>query len=72
MGFWSSTNRAWGGVHKFDWSPLPPSGTSDASYFVDCIEGDRESEVNAVEGAEILRIMLAAYDSAARGEPISL
>lgn len=72
MGFWSSTNRSWGGVHKFDWSALPPSGTSEATYFVDCIEADRESEVNAAEGAEILRIMLAAYESAALGEPISV
>lgn len=41
-------------------------------YFSDCILNDREPEPSAEEGAWDLRIIDAIYESARRGEPISL
>lgn len=72
MGFWSSTTRAWGGVDKFEWQTVPGGAQSDASYFVDCIEQDRESDVSLSSSAETLRILLAAYESSATGQPVEL
>ncbi len=72
MGFWSSTTRAWGAVEKTAWRGVGAGGASDASYFVDCIESDRDSDVDAAEGALNLRVLLAAYESAAKGAPVSL
>ena len=41
-------------------------------YFSDCIRNDKEPEPSAVEGAWDLRIIDAIYESARRGEAISL
>ena len=72
MGFWKSTNAAWGGAQKHQWHTFGASGDSDARFFIDCIAADRESDVNAEEGAEILRVLLAAYTSAARNKVVTL
>ena len=72
MAFWGSSTREAGGVHKFGWRGVGSSGGSDASFFVDCIDADRESDMNATDGAEILRVLLAAYESAASGKVVSL
>ncbi len=44
----------------------------DVAYFLDCIENDREPELNAVAAASIVEVILAGYASAARDEPVSL
>ena len=43
-----------------------------ASCFIDCIEEDRESDMNVAEGAAILKSLLACYQSATRGQPVTL
>ncbi len=72
MGFWTSTTTAWGGAKKHRWQTFGAPGGSDSHFFIDCIEAGRESDVNAAEGAEILRVLLAAYASAARGRPVTV
>jgi predicted dehydrogenase len=72
MGFWSSTQDE---VHvrpKRTWVPVTPAGTSDASYFVDCLEANRDSEINAAEAARAMEALMAAYRSAATGEVVRL
>ena len=72
MGFWMSTIQAMGGVPKLNWSVISGPAQSDQSSFIDCIEEDRESDMSVVEGAEILKVLLAAYQSAATGRPIEI
>ena len=72
MAFWQSSTREAGEVHKFGWRGVGSSGGSDASFFVDCIEADRESDMSAREGADILKVLMAAYESAASGKVVSV
>ena len=72
MAFWQSSTREAGGIEKFGWRVVGSSGGSDASYFVDCVEADRESDMNIADAAEVLKVLLAAYESAATGEAISI
>jgi len=46
--------------------------TTDARYFVDCIEQGRLSELSAIEAAQTTQILTAAYRSAASGEVVRL
>ena len=72
MAFWGSSTLEAGGVHRFGWRTVGSSGGSDASYFVDCIEAGRESDMSAAHGAAILKVLLAAYESAASGKVVSV
>ncbi len=72
MGFWQSTQDE---VHvrpKKTWVPLWPAAGSDASYFLDCLDAGRESEINAAEAAHATEVLLAGYRSAASGEDVRL
>jgi predicted dehydrogenase len=72
MGFWQSTQDE---VHvrpKRTWVPTTPASGSDASYFLDCLEGNRESEMSVAEAALATEVLLAAYQSAARHEVVTL
>jgi predicted dehydrogenase len=72
MGFWQSTQDE---VHvrpKRTWVPLTPAGASDASYFLDCLDAGRESEMPVAEAALATEVLLAAYRSAATGEVVTL
>lgn len=40
----------------------------DVAHFIDCIDNDRESELNAAAAASLTETILAGYVSAARGE----
>jgi predicted dehydrogenase len=44
----------------------------DAAHFVDCIDNDVEPDLNAAAAAGIAETILAGYESAARGEEVSL
>ena len=66
MGFWSSTQESGGVEPKTDWWPLAAEATADAEYFLDCLDGDRESDVPVSMGAHAVEAILAAYESAAR------
>jgi predicted dehydrogenase len=65
MGFWKSTLEDTEAAPKQAWVTPPGSGRSDAAHFVDCIEQGRESEVPAELAAAVVKVLLAAYESAA-------
>ena len=71
MGFWSSTTREMRRGDAAAWKTVPEGEQSDASYFIDCIEEDRESDMNVAEGAAILKSLLACYQSATLGQPVN-
>jgi predicted dehydrogenase len=71
MGFWSSTQQEVHTMPKTTWQPLATSA-SDASYFLDCLDAGRDSEINAAEAAKTTEVLLAGYKSAATGEVVSL
>ena len=72
MGFWRSTTQAMGGVQKSDWKLVPGSAQSDAAFFIDCLEKGQESDMSVADGAEVLKVLLAAYESAARGQAVDV
>ncbi len=67
MGFWKSTFEGVEGAPKQAWI-TPGSDRSDASHFVDCLERGRPSEVPAEAAAEVVKVLMAAYRSAATGQ----
>jgi myo-inositol 2-dehydrogenase / D-chiro-inositol 1-dehydrogenase len=72
MGFWSSTQKEGGVAPKCDWFPTDAAVKSDASYFLDCIEQDDESDVPASVGAHAVEAILAGYATAAEGNTVPL
>lgn len=72
MGFWSSTQEESGVAPKRDWEPIHRAVASDASWFIDCIEADRESDVPAALGAHAVEVILAGYESAAEDRTIEV
>ena len=72
MGFWRSTTQAMGGVQKSDWKLVPGSAQSDAAFFIDCLEKGQESDMSVADGAEVLKVLLAAYESAAKGQAVDV
>jgi predicted dehydrogenase len=72
MGFWSSTQKEGGVEPKTDWFPTDAAVHSDASYFLDCIEQDRESDVPASVGAHAVEAILAGYVTAAEGLTVQI
>ena len=71
MGFWSSTQASGGVVPKTDWWPLAEEAVADATYFLDCLDADRESDVPVSMGASAVDAILAAYESAAGARPLA-
>jgi predicted dehydrogenase len=72
MGFWQSTQDE---VHvrpKRTWVPITPAGASDAGYFLDCLDANRDSEMPVAEAALATEVLLAAYQSAAQREVVTL
>jgi predicted dehydrogenase len=72
MGFWQSTTDA---VHvrpKRTWVAAGPTAKSDAAYFLDCLEADRDSEITAAEAALSTEALVAAYLSASNGKVVEL
>jgi predicted dehydrogenase len=45
---------------------------NDASNFLDCIESGRESEMTARDAAELVKVLMAGYQSAASGDVVTL
>jgi len=73
MGFWRSTQAEVGTQPKRTFVPLPvDEGRSDESHFIDCIIEGRESEMNVHQAAHLTEVLLAGYQSAATGTPVSL
>ncbi len=72
MGFWKSTFEEVGAAPKQAWLAPADTGTSDAASFLDCIEQGRPSDVSAEVGAAVVKVLMAAYESAATGQFVSL
>src|SRR5262249_31221864 len=71
MAFWTSTQQEMGMRPKRTWVPVA-GPASDASYFLDQLDADRESEMCASEAALGTEVLLAAYKSASTGETVLL
>jgi predicted dehydrogenase len=72
MGFWSSTQTAGGVAAKTDWLPVQPAVADDAVSFLDCLEQGRPSDVPVAFGSHALEVILAGYQSAAEGQPVTI
>jgi len=72
MGFWSSTQTAGGVEAKTDWLPIQPAVADDAVSFLDCLEQGCPSDVPAALGAHAVEVILASYQSAAEGQPVTI
>ena len=74
MGMWSSTQAGIGMRPKQQWIEVGSGddGQREFGAFVDCIEKDVESEMNAEFAAHSVEIICAGYRSAATGEVINL
>jgi predicted dehydrogenase len=72
MGFWRSTQDEVYLRPKRTWVPVAEAETSDAGYFLDCLDANRDSELSVAEAALATEVLLAAYRSAARGEVVHL
>jgi predicted dehydrogenase len=71
MFFWSTTQAESGVRPKQTWVPIGPAAT-DASYFLDCLDAGRDSEMSVVPAAHATEVLLATYLSAKTGEVVSL
>lgn len=71
-GFWTSTMDEFHLRPKKTWVPVTPPGLSDASYFINCLEENRDSDMNVAEAALVSEVLLAGYKSAATGQVVTL
>ena len=72
MAFWQSTVDRSGMRPKHTWVGAPSQGRGDASYFLDCLEHGRESEMAVAQAAHAAEVLVAAYASAARNQVVTL
>lgn len=72
MGFWVSTQEEMHLRPKHTWVPAAPAAPSDASYFLDCLDAGRESEMSVAEAALTTEVLLAGYKSASSGAVVTL
>ena len=75
MGMWFGREPEYVAMPKRRWVSLDPSRDTmaiDAAHFIDCIDNDVEPELNAAAAAGIAETILGGYESAARGEEVSL
>jgi predicted dehydrogenase len=72
MSFWTSTQDEVQVRPKQTWLPIVPAWQSDASYFLDCLDAGRDSEMSVTEAALATEVLLAGYRSAATGEVVTL
>lgn len=74
MGMWvTPADSPFAAEPKHAWTVSSSSvTTADASYFLDCIESGKASELSANEAAQTTQILSAAYRSAATGKIVRL
>ena len=75
MGMWEARMSRYESMPKRRWVRFNEDQNpmeDDVAHFLDCIEDDREPELNAVAAASIVEVILAGYASAARDEPVGL
>jgi predicted dehydrogenase len=71
MAFWDSTQQESGYRPKRTWIPLDNAG-SDVQAFLDALDAGRESDLPAEAAANATEVLLAAYESAAKGVAVDL
>ncbi|MCP5110458.1 MAG: Gfo/Idh/MocA family oxidoreductase, partial [bacterium] len=73
MGFWRSTQVKGNFQPKPEWTVARTMAVrSDQSLFIDAIESGRDPEVTIEDGAKILEVLLAGYQSAATHHVVEL
>lgn len=74
MGMWVTPEGSpYCAAPKLSWIATPwLSPVTDVTYFLDCLERGRESSVPVQVAADATEILLAAYQSAAAGQKVSL
>ena len=75
MSMWRSTQAESGVPRKMGWIAFEDEadwGNKEVSSFLDCLDADRTPDVGVDLAASATEVILAAYRSAARGEPIQL
>lgn len=72
MGFWTSTQAAVGTKPKKDWQLLEADAKTDAAFFIDCLDGDKDSDYSVGPAAHGTEVIFAAYKSAAEGRTVTL
>lgn len=72
MFFWSTTQTESGVKAKGTWVSMAGKPTTDASYFLDCLEAGRESEMAVGPAAHATEVLLATYLSAKTGDVVRL
>lgn len=70
MAFWASSDQRKTGAPE--WFVPPPPVKSDQSFFLDCIEKNKEAGVTVADGVRILECLFAAYRSAAEHRVVTL
>jgi predicted dehydrogenase len=73
MAMWSSTGRDLRTAPKRQWVSMSEGPQSiDMQEFIDCLDRDVEPEMNARAAVHHVEVIMAAYESAAAGRPVSL
>ncbi len=74
MGMWGGPkDQAYEPRAKLAWiTPSAEASSTDAGYFLDCIEAGRESDVSVSLAAAATEVLLAAYTSAQSGQTVDL
>ncbi|MBI2805072.1 MAG: Gfo/Idh/MocA family oxidoreductase [Planctomycetes bacterium] len=72
MGFWQSTMQEVHLRRKPTWSIFGGAAQTDAAYFLDRLDANRDSEINVAEAALSTEVLVAAYRSASRREVVTL
>lgn len=74
MGMWITPEGSlYQAAPKQSWLATPwLSPATDVTYFLDCLEQGRESSVSVQVAADATEVLLAAYQSAATGQKVSL
>ncbi|MBT6682292.1 MAG: hypothetical protein HOB07_09610, partial [Chloroflexi bacterium] len=75
MSMWRSTQVESGVPRKMGWQAFEDEsgwGADEVSSFLDCLDEGRTPDVGASLGAAATEVILAAYQSAARGASVSL
>jgi predicted dehydrogenase len=73
MAMWGSTVRETKPRPKGQWVPFEEfTQEADIGAFLDCLDRDEEPEMNARDSVHHIEVIMAAYQSAALGEPVGL
>ncbi len=73
MSMWRSTQVESGALRKMGWLAFEDEsgwGADEVSSFLDCLDADRSPDVGVQLAAAATEVVLAAYRSAALGEPV--